>query len=111
MKKYLWLLLCLILFWGCEPPGTQVLTRLIHHYDTMIRIIKENQKDPETVKEKLTAYQDEHAYEYAGLIQELQAVSAENMENPYFAEKLQEFTSKNYELVREASRIGIDATF
>ncbi|MBN1799080.1 MAG: hypothetical protein JW822_10915 [Spirochaetales bacterium] len=111
MRKYLWFLLCLIVCWGCEPPGAQVLTGLIQHQDAMLRIIRENQTDPEIAKEKLTAYRDDHAHEYARLIQELQAVSAENMENQYFAEKLHEFTSKNYELVKTASRIGIDAAF
>ena len=81
MRKYLCLLLCLIVCLGCEPPGAQVLTRLIRHYDAMIHIIKEHETDADTAKQKLSAYQAEHAQEYASLIRELEAVSAENMEN------------------------------
>ncbi len=111
MRKYLTLVLCLIIFWGCEPPGAQVLSKLIHHCDAMIHIIRENKTDPKAAQEKLTVYKDENAHEYASLIQELQTVSDENMKNPQFEQKRQEFTRKIYELVREAAAIGIDASF
>jgi hypothetical protein len=111
MRKCLCLVFCLIMLCGCESPDEHVLNKLIGHCNALLTIIRENQSDFDVVKEKIAAYRSKYGPEYAGLIQKLHTVSEENLKNPDYAEKLQEFTKKNYELIKEASKIGIDASF
>jgi hypothetical protein len=110
IKRYIFCAICLVLLIGCEAPGIRVLNELNGHYDAMIRIIKDNKMHPKIAKEKLAEYQDAHGVEYAGLVKELEEIAPQRLEDKQFEQKLQEFTEKNYELVKLAAAIGINAS-
>jgi hypothetical protein len=111
MKKHFCFLICLLICLGCESRGERVLNSLIVHEDTMIIIIDENKADPKAAKEKLDMYRNEHNLEYAQLIRELEALSPEQLHEAHFEKKLQEFTEKTCELVKQAAEIGINSSF
>jgi hypothetical protein len=111
MKKYAVCLLCLLVLVSCEPAGVDVLNKLIHHYDEMFQIVKENRSDPKTAREKLILYEQENKEEYLELIQELNKFSFDKIENKRFEEKLLEFTKKNKELIQEALSLGVETAF
>jgi predicted DNA binding protein len=109
--KYTILFICLLSLLNCEPAGVDILKKIIHHYDEMLRIIDENKSDPKVAKEKLALYEKQYKDEYLSLIQELKKISFEKIENRQFEEKLQEFTEKNRKLIQEALSIGAGASF